>query len=226
MLPLPDERPEPLTDRLTIFQKRRGYRFGAEAVALARFAGEHPGERGADLGTGSGVVALLMSESARFAHMTGLELQPAYADMARRSVEANRLTERITIVQGDLRRIDEYLPAGEFDFVTGNPPFYPVGTGRASPDEARRTAMTECAATLADFVRAAAFLLAPGGRLYLVHLPARRADVETALGAAGLAPRRLQSVLPRRGAAASFLLFEAMRGGGPCRTEPEIILNS
>ena len=121
---------------LRIIQSRKGFRFGMDAVLLAHFVDVRPGDRVADLGTGTGIIPLLLAGHTKASKLTGLEIQPEMADMAGRSVALNNLTDRVSILQGDLRQAHELLGYGGFDVVTCNPPYERQGSGVVSEDRA------------------------------------------------------------------------------------------
>lgn len=192
--------------------------FGSDAVLLAHFSAPRPGERVCDLGTGCGILPFLWCRGVADAitpPIDAVELQPDAADLAQRSVAHNRLEERIRIISGDLRN-PALLPAGQYDRVTCNPPYFASGSGRESDSPARRIARYEgeqC--TLDEVTTAAARLLRHGGRFCLCHRSERLCDVVGALRAAGLEPKRLQFVQQKAENAPWLLLCEARKGGKP-----------
>ena len=170
----PGERLDDLQlDGLKILQNPAGFCFGMDAVLLSHFVRLKEGERMLDLGTGTGVIPLLLSGKTRNTHFTGLEIQKESADMARRSVLLNHQEDRITIIEGDLRKADGIFPAASFDAITCNPPYMAAGKGLVNPESQRAIARHEILCTLQDVVSAAAYLLKDGGRFFLVHRPMR-----------------------------------------------------
>ncbi|BCR03935.1 SAM-dependent methyltransferase [Desulfuromonas versatilis] len=200
---------------LKIIQKKDGYRFSLDPVLLCAFARVAPGEALADLGTGSGVIPLLLARMSEAERLVGVEVQPGMAGRARRSVELNGLAGRVEIVEADLRSLQGTLPAQGFDVVLANPPFRPLGTGRQAPTSERGAARHEQAGGLGDFLRAAAFLLGDGGRFYVVYLAERLVDLLAGMREAGLEPKRLRCVHSRRGEGARMVLLEGRRRGRP-----------
>lgn len=200
---------------LRIIQKKDGYRFSLDPVLLCAFARIEPGEPVCDLGTGSGIIPLLLARRTTAGPITGVEVQPELADRARRSVELNGLEERVTVLACDLRRIRESLSAESCRVVLANPPYRAAGSGRLSPRGERALARHEMHGDLNDFVRCAAWLLSTGGRFYLVYLAERLAEMLTAMRAAGLEPKRLRCVHSRQGEEARLVLVEGRKGGRP-----------
>jgi tRNA1(Val) A37 N6-methylase TrmN6 len=221
---LPGERLDHLiTNDLKIIQSPDVFSFSLDAVLLARFAGVPPRGRILDLCTGNGVIPLLLSTRTKAA-VDGLEIQPRLADMARRSVACNGLEKRIRIIDGDLRTFG--LPQGEpYDAVTVNPPYLPVGSGEAKGNPHQAMARHELACTLEDAVAACARLVRPGGRVSMVHRPARLAEILAALQRHRLEPKRIRFVHPRPQAEANMVLIESRQGGRPdVRLLPPLIV--
>ena len=200
---------------------------GTDSVLLSAFPALKPGLRVCDLGSGTGLLSTLLLQRQPMMTVTGVELLPQAAALARRGAEANGLTDRQTFLEGDLRNIRTLLNAGSFDLVVCNPPYYPAGSGALSADDARRAARSETACTLEDVCRAAAYLLRWGGSFCLVHKPERLTDLLCALRPAGLEPKRLRLAEARPGRAPSLVLLECRRGGKPGLTvQPLLVLES
>ena len=211
-----------------------GYRFvyddtlfrpGTDSFLLSSLPRLRPGLRVCDLGCGTGLLGLLLLQRQPELTVTGIDLLPEAAALARRAAAENGLTDRLQIVEGDLRR--PLLPAGSFDLAVCNPPYYPPGSGRVSADPARRTARSESDCSLPELCRAAARLLRWGGSFCLVHKPERLADLCCGLRAAGLEPKRLRLVCGKAAAPPSLVLLEARRGGRPgLAIEAPLVLQS
>lgn len=203
---------------LQIIQAKSGYRFSLDPVLLCAFARVEVTDSVADLGTGAGVIPLVLAAWSGASRIVGVEIQPALADRASRSVRLNGLEDRVEIVEGDLRRIAEVLPQGSFDAVLSNPPFRRAATGRAAPVAERAAARHELAGGLDDFIDAAAFLLKGKGRLYIIHLAERLAELLEAMRRGGMEPKRLRTVHGRQGDPARMVLVEGRKGGRPGMT--------
>lgn len=195
-----------------VIQARKGYRFSMDAVLLADFACPKAGDRVLDLGTGCGVVALLMAVRQPECSITGLEIQPALADRARRSVDLNRLHNRVRIIVGDLRNISSFFVRPDFDLVVFNPPFFRAGEGLPSQDIEKLIARHEVKATLADFVSAAAGVLVRGGRMAGILRVDRLPEFIELSREQKLRVSRLRFVHPRAGEDANLVLVEAKKG--------------
>ena len=196
-----------------IIQNRDGFCFGMDAVLLSGFAKVKPGEKAVDLGTGTGIIPILLEAKNEGIHYTGLEIQEEVADMAARSVALNHLEDKITIVRGDIKEASRLFGAASFDVVTSNPPYMNDSHGLKNPDLPKAISRHEVLCTLEDVTCEAARLLRPGGRFYLVHRPHRLIEIITALKLVGLEPKRMKMVHPFADKEANMVLIEAVRGG-------------
>lgn len=196
-----------------IIQNRDGFCFGMDAVLLSGFAKVKPEEKAIDLGTGTGIIPILLEAKNQGMHYTGLEIQEEVADMAARSVALNHLEDKITIVRGDIKEASRLFGAASFDVVTSNPPYMNDAHGLKNPDLPKAISRHEVLCTLEDVAREAAKLLRPGGRFYLVHRPHRLIEIITALKSVGMEPKRMKMVHPFVDKEANMVLIEAVRGG-------------
>ncbi len=196
-----------------IIQKKDGFCFGMDAVLLSGFAQVKPEEKALDLGTGTGIIPILLEAKYEGIHYTGLEIQEEMADMARRSVVLNHLEEKVSIVTGDIKEASRLFGAASFDVVTSNPPYMNDSHGLKNPDLPKAIARHEVLCTLEDVVREAARLLRPGGRFYMVHRPRRLIEIITVLKEHKLEPKRMKLVHPYVDREANMVLIEAVRGG-------------
>ena len=207
--------------------QRNGYRiiqnpdkfcFGMDAVLLSGFARAKEGSSVLDMGTGTGIIPILMEARTNAAHLTGLEIQEESADMARRSVALNGLEEKIRIVTGDIREAGSLFAAASFDVITCNPPYMIGQHGLVNPEDAKAIARHEILCTLEDVVRQAAGLLKPGGNFFMVHRPFRLVEIMVLLRQYRLEPKRMQLVYPFVDKEPNMVLIEANRGGKPRMT--------
>lgn len=196
-----------------IIQKKDGFCFGMDAVLLSGFAAVKPGEKAIDLGTGTGIIPILLEAKYEGEHYTGLEIQDEVAEMAARSVAINHLEEKVSIVKGDIKEASRLFGAASFDVVTSNPPYMNDSHGLKNPDLPKAIARHEVLCTLDDVAREAAKLLRPGGRFYMVHRPHRLIEIITALTKYKLEPKRMKMVHPFVDKEANMVLIEAVRGG-------------
>lgn len=203
------------------------FRLGTDTVLLADFAARGRHRRGIDLGCASGSAMLLLLAHVPNLHMTGIELVPEAAALAAENMEINGLAARSRVLCGDLREHRTLLPAGCFDLVVANPPYYPAGSGKMSADPRRAAARGELTCTLADICEAAAWLCQTGGSICLVHKPERLSALFCALTAHGIEPKRLRLVSRRPESAPSLVLVEGRRGGkSGLVVEPPLLLQT
>ncbi len=196
-----------------IIQKKKGFCFGMDAVLLSGFAQVKEGEAAVDLGTGTGIIPILLEAKTKGKHFTGLEIQEEVAEMAGRSVRLNHLEDRIDIVRGDIKEASRLFGKASFDVVTSNPPYMNDNHGLKNPDLPKAIARHEVFCTLDDVCREASLLLKSGGRFYMVHRPHRLAEIITALKTYKLEPKRMKLVHPFADKDANMVLIEAVRGG-------------
>ena len=196
-----------------IIQKKNGFCFGMDAVLLSGFARVKQGEKAIDLGTGTGIIPILLEAKYEGEHYTGLEIQDEMADMAARSVALNHLEEKVSIVKGDIKEASRLFGAASFDVVTSNPPYMNDAHGLKNPDLPKAISRHEVLCTLDDVTREAERLLRPGGRFYMVHRPHRLIEIITALTKYKLEPKRMKMVHPFLEKDANMVLIEAVRGG-------------
>lgn len=201
-----------------IIQNEKLFCFGMDAVLLSGFAKVKEGERALDLGTGTGIIPILLAAKTQGEHLTGLEISGNSVDMAKRSVALNGLGQRVEIVQGDIREAGKLFAPASFDTVTSNPPYMIGQHGLVNPDVEKAAARHEILCTFEDVARAAAKLVRPGGRFYLVHRPFRLAEIICTLSRYKLEPKRMQFVYPYVDKEPNMVLIEAVRGGKPRMT--------
>lgn len=198
-----------------IIQNKEKFCFGMDAVLLSGFAKVKEGEKVLDIGTGTGIIPILLAAKTPGQHFTGLEIQPESADMARRSVALNHLEEKISIVEGDVREADQLFSAASFDVITSNPPYMTGSHGLVNLDMPKAIARHEICCTLEDLVSQTEKLLRPGGRFFMVHRPFRLAEIMTVLTAHHLEPKRMRLVYPFVDKEPNMVLLECIRGGKP-----------
>lgn len=196
-----------------IIQNPKRFCFGMDAVLLSGFAKAGSGERVLDLGTGTGIIPILMEAKTQGEHFTALEIQEESADMARRSVLYNHLEEKIDIVTGDIKDASKIFGASSFDIITTNPPYMIGEHGLSCASEAKAIARHEVLCTLDDILRESAKILRPGGRFYMVHRPFRLAEIFSKMVAYHIEPKRMRLVYPYVDKEPNMVLIEGLRGG-------------
>ena len=211
-----------------IIQNPEKFCFGMDAVLLSGFARVKEGAQALDLGTGTGIIPILLEAKTEAKHFTALEIQEESADMARRSVQLNGLEDKIDIVTGDIKEADKLFAAASFDVITCNPPYMIGKHGLTNPDAPKAIARHEILCTLEDVVRNAAKLLKPGGSFFMVHRPFRLAEIITVMTQYKLEPKRMQLVYPYVDKEPNMVLIEGRRGGKPRMTveKPLIIFKA
>jgi tRNA1Val (adenine37-N6)-methyltransferase len=204
---------EILGGRLRIIQKRRGYRFSIDSLLLAHFVRLRQGDDLLDLGTGSGVLALILADRHRCGKALGIEIQEELAAMAARSAAINDLAGRVEIRPGDLRRPETICPPCAFDAVVFNPPYRRLGSGRTNPDPQKAVARHEIEGGATEFIAAAAHALREGGRVYTIYPAMRMVEILCRMRSSKIEPKRIRVVHSRPGGAGVFVLVEGVMRG-------------
>ncbi len=222
----PDETLDDLTlGGLKILQAKHGYRFSIDPVLLCGFISSVKNAQVLDLGTGNGIIPLLLSSRKEARLITGVELQLPMVERARRTVQMNQLEESIRIVSADIREFPEELCAGSYDIVTTNPPYRSLETGHVAQNGERAMARHEISGGLDAFLRAAASLLKFGGRFYVICLAERLAELLSEMRCFRLEPKRLRMVHPREAGPARMVLVEAHKNGQTgMKVEPPLVV--
>lgn len=205
-----------LHGKLVILQKKEGYRFSVDPILLTSFVNYRQGEKIMDLGTGSGIIPLILAHKKpnNKTKIVGLEIQEEMAEMAERSVAANRMEDEITIQQGDICTVRQDFKADSFDVVISNPPYIAKGKGRMNPNENKARARHEVNVTLANVVGAARYLAKPKGKVYFIYPVMRLTDLLCECRAKNLEPRRLRFVHANQASGAKLAMVEAIRDAG------------
>ena len=212
---------------LQIIQDPKRFCFGMDAVLLSDFAKVRTGEKVLDLGTGTGILPILLAGKTKGQHFTGLEIQPESAEMARRSVAYNHLEEKIEIVTGDIKEAGRLFQPAFFDVITVNPPYMADQCGIQNPQDAKAIARHEILCNLEDIFRESKKLLPEGkGRFYMVHRPVRLAEILLKMSQSHIEPKRIQLVHPYVDKEPVMVLIEGRSGARPgVRIEPPLILH-
>lgn len=214
-LKYPDEHMDDLLcNGLKIIQHRNSYRFAIDAVLLANFVKAGENDRIMDLGTGSGVIAILLSAKTKAKEIVGIEIASGVFDRAVRSVKMNKLQERVKIVHGNLNKAPQIFGRESFSVVVTNPPYMTLKEGKISPNPDIALARHEVKTTLKDVINTAWELLKFGGRFYMVYRTVRLADALYELKAKNLEPKLLRFVHPRANESPNLFLVMAKKGAG------------
>lgn len=205
---------------IKLFQAKTGYRFSVDALLLEDFISQNWWKvsskiyKGIELGAGSGIISILLAKRNKNAKIIAVEIQKNLAERAKRNVGLNNLTDKIEVLNEDIKHMRKIFPPNKFDFAFSNPPFRKPKTGLLSTDEERAVARHEIKITLPDIIGTASYLLKNSGRFYLIYHPFRLAELIGLLHKARLEPKRIRLVHPRVGEGAKMVLIEAIKGSG------------
>lgn len=223
----PGERLDDLQlDGYEIIQNPERFCFGIDAVLLSDFVRVKKEETVLDLGTGTGILPILLAAKTQGKHFTGLEIQAESADMAVRSVEHNRLGDRIDIVTGDIKEAAEIFRPAFFDVMVTNPPYMLAEHGLQNPGDAKAIARHEVLCTLDDILRESGKLLQESkGRFYMIHKPFRLAEIIIKMNQYKIEPKRIQFIHPYVDKEPTMVLIEGIKGGkSRVKIEPPVIM--
>ena len=210
---------------LELIQDPEKFCFGVDAVFLSDFVRVRPGESVLDLGTGNGIIPVLLSAKTEARHITGLEIQADTAEMARRSVAHNHLEDRIDIVTGDIKEAAELFRPAFFDVITTNPPYMLADHGIRNPDDAKAVARHEILCTLDDILRESMRLMQDESRFYMIHRPFRLTEIMIKMHEYKIEPKRIRFIHPYIDKEPTMVLIEGVRGAKPRVTvEPPLII--
>ncbi len=212
---------------LELIQDPGKFCFGVDAVLLSDFVRVKPGEKVLDLGTGNGIIPILLSAKTPADHITGLEIQAETAEMARRSVAHNCLEDRVRIVTGDIKEAAEIFKPAFFDVITTNPPYMLSQHGFRNPDDAKAIARHEVLCSLDDILRESMKLMQDKSRFYMIHRPFRLTEIMIKMNHYKIEPKRVQFVHPYLDKEPTMVLIEGVRGARPrVKVEPPLVMYS
>ncbi len=213
MKPKPNETLDSIKD-IRLFQAKKGYRFSVDALLLENFISAKRLEKGIELGTGSGIISILLSKRIKGSRITAVEIQKSLAERAGRNISLNSLDDRIEILSKDIKDLRKIFSTNEFDYVFSNPPFRKPKTGLMSIYEEKAVARHEIEITLPDLISTASYLLKHTGKFYMIYHPFRLAELISLLRKSRLEPKRIRFVHSRTGEEAKMVLIEAVKGSG------------
>jgi tRNA1Val (adenine37-N6)-methyltransferase len=208
----PDESIDEFMDgRLRLIQYRTGYRFSIDAVLLSEFVSIKKGDRIVDLGTGCGIIPLILLMDRPAGYVFGLEIQEGLAGQTKRNALLNGFSHKIGVIRADIRNMP-MIPAS-IDVVICNPPYRKRDSGRVNPDRQRAIARHEILASLEDILNAARYVLRTEGRLAMIYPAGRLADLMVKMRQYGMEPKRVRIIYPGMGSEAKLAMVEATMGG-------------
>ncbi len=200
-------------DGLRLIQDPERFCFGMDAVLLSNYVNANKEDNILDLCTGNGIIPILLSSKTGATNINGLEIQPEAVELANRSIELNNLSDRVHIIEGDVKTVTEYFPKASMQIVTCNPPYMIEQHGLQNTADAKSIARHEILCNLEDVISAAATCLQPGCSFYMVHRPFRLAEIMVTLAKYKLEPKRMRLVYPFVNKEPNMVLIEAVRGG-------------
>ena len=221
-----DERLDEVNENLTLIQKKDGLTFGTDAFLLASFIKIAPYAKSAELGAGTGIISLLAAQREKLGHIHALEVQKDFCSLTERNVNLNGLSDRITVIEADVRDVRPVHVGGELDVVFSNPPYMKTDSGKRNTSERKYIARHEVMGGIDDFCAAAYRLLKHGGKFYCVWRPDRLVGLICAMRNNRLEPKILQTVCANTESAPSMVLVMAQKGGNEgLITPPALFLN-
>lgn len=200
---------------LRIIQNPKGFCFGMDAVLLSNFSEIKKNSSVVDLGTGTGIIPILIAGKSSAKKIYGIEIQDEVADMAKRSVKLNGLEDRIEIINEDLKNIKEHVGVNSIDVVTSNPPYMNSGAGLKNPEDMKAISRHEIKCTLEDIVSTASRLLKHNGHFYLIHRPHRLVDIICLCREYKLEPKKLRFIHPNKNKKPNLLLLKCIKAAKP-----------
>ena len=211
--------------KIRITQDRTGYRFSIDAILLAYFADPRSGDKVLDLGTGCGIIPLILAYRQPNIAIYGVEVQTKLAELAVSNVRENQLEGRITVFCTDMKLLRPAMTAGPVDLVVCNPPFRRRGSGRINPDAQRAVARHEIKANLGDIIQTSHRMLRTAGRLVLIYTAERMTDILSRMRTDGIEPKFIRMIHSRQDTEAALILIEGVKGGRPdLKIAPPLII--
>ena len=213
----PEERIDDLEFKnLKIIQNKNGFCFGIDSVLLSDFAKNiRHKSKVIDLGTGTGIISILLSGKTQDTSFVGVEIQPEVAEMAERSVKLNNLQNKIQIVNENILNLKNIYKAKSFDAVVTNPPYKKINTGIQNEENKKQISRHEITASLQDFIQISAYLLKDYGEFYMVHRPERLVDIFSIMRQEKIEPKKIQFVYPNKSKKTNLVLIKGIKNGNP-----------
>ena len=221
-----DEKIEDINESLRLISKKDGLTFGTDAYLLASFIRPQAKARAVELGSGTGIISLLLAARSRLSHITAVEIQSDFADLSERNVSLNRLDGKISVINSDIRVLSARDIGGEVDVIFSNPPYMRTDSGKANLSDRKQIARHEVCGGIGDFCACAQRLLKHGGKFYCVWRPDRLSELMSALSSHKLEPKTMIFVHADEDSEPSMVLVSATKGGAPSmRIMPPLLLH-
>ncbi len=200
---------------LKIIQEKDGFCFGIDSILLSDFAKEiNKGNRGLDLGTGTGILGILLCGKTELSKIYGIEIQEHVAEIGRRNIKLNNLENRFEIINTDIKNLEGIFEKNSFDFIVSNPPYKQINTGKINKNDKKIISRHEITATLSDFIKISYKMLKDKGALYMVHRPDRFVDIMYEMRSNKIEPKEVKLVYPYEGREPNLALIKAIKNGG------------
>ncbi|MCS5420841.1 MULTISPECIES: tRNA1(Val) (adenine(37)-N6)-methyltransferase [Psychrilyobacter] len=204
-----DENLEPLDHGMVILQKKDGFRFGEDAVMVAEFFTPAKSGKLLDIGTGTGIISLILSRNPKIDKITSVEIQEEMAGMAKRSVEKNDLTEKIEVLNIDIKNLNR---GNTYDYIVSNPPYMKSSNGKVNPRSMKAISRHEITLNLKELITESRRLLKPGGSLTLIYRSERMVELLNNLSELGFYPKRIQNIFSENTKVSKLFMIEAVKG--------------
>jgi len=195
-----------------IIQSNDGFKFGIDAVLIANFCRLKNGDVGVDLGTGTGIIPIIIAAKSNISKIYGIEIQEDVAEMASRSIKLNDLTSKIEIVNDDLKNKSQLFAKASMDFVVSNPPYFQINTLQ-SDNVKKHISRHEVKCNLADILETAAYLLKPNKPFFMIHRPDRLVDLIELARANKMEPKEIRFIHPNTLKAPNLLMIKYVKSG-------------
>lgn len=204
-----DENLEPLDHGMVILQKKDGFRFGEDAIMVSEFFKPTKNGKLLDIGTGTGIISLILSRNSKVDNVTSVEIQEKMADMAKRSVEKNHLIEKIEVLNIDIKNLNR---GNSYDYIVSNPPYMKSFNGKVNPHSMKAISRHEITLNLKELITESRRLLKPGGSLTLIYRSERMVELLNILSESGFYPKRIQNIFSENTKISKLFMIEAIKG--------------
>jgi len=204
-----DENLEPLDHGMVILQKKNGFRFGEDAIMVAEFFSPDKSGNILDIGTGTGIISLILSRNPKINKITSVEIQEEMAEMAKRSIEKNNLTGKIEVINIDIKKLNR---GNTYDYIISNPPYMKNSNGKINNNSIKAISRHEITLKLEELIAQSKRLLKPGGSITLIYRSERMIELLNKLSEFGFYPKRIQNIFSKNTKISKIFMIEAIKG--------------